>query len=228
MIRLQNLVKFYTIKNEKKFIANRLNLDFEPFKATAILGRNGAGKSTLLRIIAGIEASDSGTVNREGSVSWPVGHSGSFHPDLSGAQNVRFIARIYGKDSDELIDYVRDLSELGIHFYASYRTYSSGMKARLGFSLSMGLDFDFYLIDEVTAVGDAKFREKSSETLRCKLNHSAAIIVSHSLGLVKEMCDAAVVLVEGHARKFDDVDEAIAVHKSAMSGELPRWVLSND
>lgn len=208
-------------------MAKSLNLTFESGKSIGLFGRNGAGKSTLLRMISGVELPTSGEIIHSGSTSWPVGFAGSFHPELSAAQNVRFVARIYGVDTDELIEFVREFAELGPHFHAPFRTYSAGMRARLAFGVSMGIPFDTYLIDEVTAVGDAAFRERSGALLRERIGQSGAIIVSHSMPQMKKMCECGVVLIDGHARMFDDVSEAIAIHEAAMRGELPEWARDN-
>lgn len=208
-------------------MAKSLNLTFESGKSIGLFGRNGAGKSTLLRMISGVELPTSGEIIHSGSTSWPVGFAGSFHPELSAVQNVRFVARIYGVDTDELIEFVREFAELGPHFYAPFRTYSAGMRARLAFGVSMGIPFDTYLIDEVTAVGDAAFRERSGALLRERIGQSGAIIVSHSMPQMKKMCECGVVLIDGHARMFDDVSEAIAIHEAAMRGELPEWARDN-
>ena len=158
----------------------------------------------------------SGRLESTGSISWPVGFAGSFHGDLSGLQNTRFVARIYGVDTDQLVDFVHEVSELGDQFYLPFRTYSQGMKARLGFATSMGIDFDTYLIDEITSVGDESFRAKSEAMLGERLKTRGAIVVSHSAGLLKRMCQAAVVIENGEAQWFDDVDAALARHRANM------------
>ncbi|MEP0091076.1 MAG: ATP-binding cassette domain-containing protein [Paracoccaceae bacterium] len=129
-------------------------------RAVGLLGRNGAGKSSLLQMIAGTMRPSKGSIDIGGTVSWPVGFAGSFHGDLTGLQNTRFVARIYGVETNQLVAFVEDFAELGHHFRLPFRSYSQGMRARLGFAMSMGIGFDFYLIDEVTSVGDAAFREK--------------------------------------------------------------------
>lgn len=225
MISLHNVSKHYQVGNAKKIIANSICLEIEKGKSVGLLGKNGAGKSTLLRMIAGIELPTSGHILHQGTTSWPVGFSGSFHPELSAAQNIRFVARIYGVEPRVLIDFVREFSELGIHFNEPFRTYSAGMKARLAFGLSLGIKFDTYLIDEVTAVGDVAFRERSSALLRDRLSESGAIVVSHSISDLKRMCNSAIVLINGKAKMFDDLDNAIIIHQRAMSGIIPEWAI---
>lgn len=167
-------------------------------------------------MIAGTVDPDLGRIDRLGSVSWPVGFAGSFHPDLTGAQNTRFVARIQGVDSRMLIEFVEDFAELGAHFRMPFRTYSSGMRARLAFGVSMGISFDTYLVDEITAVGDAQFREKSTAVFHARLKSAGAVVVSHSLGLVKEICNSGAVLEDGNLTLFEDVEDAIKQHEANM------------
>lgn len=165
MIRFENLTKSFWVNGRRKIVINNLNLTLPTGRSLALLGRNGAGKSTLLEIIAGIQRPDHGRVVTDGSLSWPVGLGSSFHKDLSGVENVRFIARVYGVDTDDLVAFVQEFAELGPAFYMPMRTYSSGMKSRLTFGASMGIKFDTYLVDEVTAVGDKSFKDKSRAVL---------------------------------------------------------------
>ncbi|SEV88912.1 capsular polysaccharide transport system ATP-binding protein [Aliiroseovarius sediminilitoris] len=219
MIEVRNLWKTYYVKGVGKTVAKDLNLTFPTGKSVGLFGRNGAGKSTLLRMIAGVEDPDSGSIRSDGTISWPVGFAGSFHADLTGAQNTRFVARVYGVDTDELVAYVQDFAKLGVHFHAPFRTYSSGMRSRLAFGVSMGIKFDTYLVDEVTSVGDAAFRKRSTTLLQQRVGESAAIVVSHSMNLMEEICDAGVVLVGGRASWFDDVKDAIEFHESTMNAQ---------
>ena len=198
-------------------MADNISVDFEPGKVIGLLGRNGAGKSSLLRMVAGTMRQDSGTIDVEGTVSWPVGFAGSFHKDLTGAQNTKFLARIYGVDTEELREYVEDFSELGPQFYLPVRTYSSGMRSRLAFGLSMGIKFDVYLVDEVTSVGDAAFRKKSMRVFRDRMESSGALLVTHNLRVISNVCDAACILDEGRLSYFDDVEEAIELHRSMIT-----------
>lgn len=212
MIRIENLVKSFRVRGHEKIVINNLNIELPSGRSLALLGRNGAGKSTLLQIIAGTLRPDSGRIVSDGSISWPVGFAGSFHANLTGVQNIRFIARVYGVDSDELCDFVREFSELGNHFFMPVRSYSSGMRSRLAFGASMGIHFDTYLVDEVTAVGDAVFRSKSRELFKERMKTSSAILVSHDMGQVKNFCDSGVLLSDGQLHYFEDIQEAIDAH----------------
>lgn len=216
MIRFEHLSKNFWIHGHRLAVIDDLTLTLPSGRSLALLGRNGAGKSTLLQMIAGTVRPDSGQIVSDGTISWPVGFGGSFHRDLTGAQNVRFIARIYGVDTDGLVDFVEDFAELGDSFHMPVRSYSSGMRSRLTFGASMGIRFDTYLVDEVTAVGDARFRRKSRAVFIDRMRHSSAIMVSHSMNQLREFCNAGVVLENGHMKYFDDLEEAIEVHERNM------------
>jgi capsular polysaccharide transport system ATP-binding protein len=177
-----------------------------------VLGRNGAGKSTLIRVISGAELPTLGTIEREMSVSWPVGLIGGVGPSMTGNDNIRFIARIYGKPFDEVRAYVDDFAELGKYLSEPVRTYSAGMRARLNFALSFAVDFDCYLIDEVIAVGDSRFQQRSYEELFEKRADRSLILSSHVPGVVRSYCSRALVLHRGRAKMFDDLDLAIAIY----------------
>ncbi len=217
MIEVENISKSFGRGRHRKTVVADVTQRFPKARSVALLGRNGAGKSTLLRMIAGTLDPDAGTIRRHGRVSWPVGFLGSFHGDLTGAQNVRFIARAYGVETDQLVDFVRSFAELGRDFHQPFKSYSSGMRSRFAFGVSMGIAFDTYLIDEVTSVGDAAFKRKSTAFLQDRLQHSGAIVVSHGVGLLRRICDCGAVLEAGSLRFYDDLDEAIAVHEANLS-----------
>ena len=217
MIRFEHLTKSFRLRGERKVVIDDLNLTLPSGKSLALLGRNGAGKSTLLQMIAGTMRPDSGRIVSDGTISWPVGFGGSFHRDLTGAENVRFIARIYGVDTDGLIAFVEDFAELGRFFHMPVRSYSSGMRSRLTFGASMGIHFDTYLVDEVTATGDAAFKSKSRAVFADRMKNASAIMVNHSMGQIRQFCDAGLVLEHGQVQYFDDLEEAIAVHEAIMA-----------
>ncbi|MGV6888727.1 ABC transporter ATP-binding protein [Rhodophyticola sp. SM2404] len=217
MIRLEGVSKAFRLRAEWKVILDDVSLTLPSGRALALLGRNGAGKTTLLQMISGTTQPDRGRVVTMGAVSWPVGFGGSLHGDLTGAQNTRFIARIYGVETAELLEFVEDFAELGGHFHMPIRSYSAGMKSRLGFAMSMGIPFDTYLVDEVTAVGDAAFRRKSKAVFRERIRSASAIMVSHNLAELRDYCDAALLLEAGELRYFPDLNEAIAIHKAMLA-----------
>ena len=212
MIRFENVTKTFG----QKTIVRNVSLTFPDNRAVALLGRNGAGKSTLLQLIAGTLEPSSGVIRRSGLISWPVGFAGSFHKELTGAQNARFIARIYGVDTRELLAFVQDFAELGSYFHQPFGTYSSGMKSRLAFGVSMAIGFDTYLVDETTAVGDASFKAKSAVLFKARMRSAGAVMVSHSMGQIRQLCDAAVVLEDGTLTYYDDVEAAIDHHSRNM------------
>lgn len=217
MIEFRDVSKHYFTPTSRKVVVDHLTLTL-PFGAkVGVLGRNGAGKSTLLGMIAGTVRSASGEIRRHGRISWPLGFGGSFHSELTGAQNVRFVARIYGMDCDALVAYVEDFAELGEFMDMPVRAYSSGMKARLAFGMSMGIAFDWYLVDEITAVGDARFKKKSLAAFKDRLRDAGLMMVSHSTGTIRSYCSSGLVLEGGRVRYFEDVEDAIATHEANMA-----------
>ncbi|MEM1064033.1 MAG: ABC transporter ATP-binding protein [Pseudomonadota bacterium] len=211
-VTLENLWKSFPAPEGPVHVARGISLRLPARRSIALLGRNGAGKSSLLRLIAGTMRPDRGQVLRDGRVSWPVGFAGGFHGDLTGAQNVRFVARIYGADADALCDFVARFTDLGPQFHGPFRRFSSGMRARLAFGVSMGLPFDTYLVDEVTSVGDAAFRARSAAVLAERLQRSGAIIVTHATPQLSRLCQSGVVLDQGAATWHESIDDAIAHH----------------
>jgi capsular polysaccharide transport system ATP-binding protein len=216
MIEFHNVSKFYRTPHGRKTVLDRLDLALPTGAKVGVLGRNGAGKSTLLGMVAGTTRPDSGHIVRPSSISWPLGFGGTSNAELTGAQNVRFVARIYGMDTDALVDYVRDFSEIGDFMDMPVRTYSSGMKARLTFGMSMGIAFDCYLVDELTAVGDSRFRRKSLTVFRTRLKDAGLLMVSHSINTIRTYCTSGLVLEGGHATYYEDIAEAVAVHEANM------------
>lgn len=217
MIELANVTKAYSTSAGPTPILTGVDMHLERGDSIGILGRNGAGKSTLLRIIGGAELPDAGTVERTMSVSWPLAFAGGFQSSLTGADNVRFICRVYGVDPEACMAYVEDFTELGIYLHEPVRTYSSGMRARLAFASSMVVEFDCYLIDEIVAVGDSRFQAKCREELFVKRADRARIIVSHDAGYIRDHCNRAAVLLNGKLVHFDSVDDAFDAYAAAMA-----------
>ncbi len=224
MITLDRLSKSFRGHGQETVVAQALSFAFPTGRATAVIGRNGAGKSSLLRLIAGILPPDDGRVLRQGSVSWPVGFQGSFHPDLTGAENARFVARIHDLPPAAMVRFVEDFTELGQHLHRPLRHYSSGMRARLAFALSMAVPFDSYLIDEVTAVGDGAFNRKSQSYLADRLRGASAIVVSHSMDYLRATCQSGAVLEKGRLFYYERVERAIEHHQHLLCGRLPPWL----
>lgn len=216
MIEFRNVTKYYPTPHGRKIVVDNLSLTLPSGAKLGVLGRNGAGKSTLLSMIGGTTRPNRGEIRRHAPISWPLGFRGTFHPDLTGAQNVRFVARIYGVDTDALIAYVQDFAELGDFMDMPMRTYSSGMGARLAFGMSMGIAFDWYLVDEITSVGDSRFRRKSLAVFKSKLKDAGLLMVSHNPGTIRSYCTCGLVLENGRAEFFEDVGAAIARHEANM------------
>ena len=222
MIRLQHVSKSYRRGKRTVIVARDISIVFPKGARVGLLGHNGAGKLTLLKMIAGGLRPDSGVIRRRGTVSWPVGFSGGLHGDMSGAQNARFVARIYGRNPEATVAYCQAISGLGPDIFHPVRSYSAGMRARLAFALSMAIPFDYYLFDEITAVGDAAFRQQCLDTLSARLGCSGAIIASHAMDQIRALCTSAVVLENGRLKQFDDVEQAIRYYrKSPRSAAVP-------
>lgn len=216
MIRIENLSKSYPTPQGRHYVFKDLNIELPSGKSVAIIGRNGAGKSTLLRMIGGIDRPDSGRIITDSTISWPVGLAGGFQGSLTGRENVKFVARLYATRDElkEKVAFVEEFAELGKYFDMPIKTYSSGMKSRLGFGLSMAFKFDYYLVDEVTAVGDARFKQKCAELFKARHKEASFLMVSHSLNSLKEFCDIA--LFAGRNNKivyYQSIDDAIAAYK---------------
>ena len=212
MIRCENLYKSYPMGHGRKRVLEGLNFEINPGEHVGLLGRNGAGKSTLLKLIGEVELPTSGRIVRQMGVSWPLGFSGAFQGSLTGYDNARFIARIYDHDYSEVSAFVEDFSELGRQLKMPVKTYSSGMRARLAFALSLAIEFDCYLIDEVILVGDQNFHRKCHYELFEKRHDRTLVIASHNTDLIRTACDRAVVLSGGKGMVYDDVNEGLAVY----------------
>jgi capsular polysaccharide transport system ATP-binding protein len=219
MITLRDVHKRYRTARGPRWVLKGLTFTFPPDKNVAVIGVNGAGKSTLIRLIGGIDTPTRGEIKRHSRVSWPLGLTGGLMPRLTGRQNARFICRIHGFERNlaDRIEYVRDFSELGSAFDEPIWTYSSGMRARLSFSLSFAFEFEMYLVDEVIAVGDAAFRVKSRKAFDELATRAGLVLASHDESIIKSFCHAAVWLHKGQAHYFDSVTEALVLYNKSLA-----------
>jgi capsular polysaccharide transport system ATP-binding protein len=217
MIELRHITKAYRTNHGHHLVLDDVNLVIPPKQSLGIVGRNGAGKSTLMRIIGGAEMPTAGEVIRRGRISWPIGFAGGFSGSLSGEENCRFVARIYGQDVDTVVESTRAFAEIGEYFYMPVRTYSSGMRARLAFGLSMAIDFDLYLVDEVTAVGDRPFRFKCRNAFAARRERAGLIMVSHDAATLSEYVQKCAVLDRGKLTVYDSVAEATEAYEEKLS-----------
>lgn len=213
MIRFQDVFKFYRTQKTLKIVLDHISFRLDKGVSYGIMGINGAGKSTLMRLIAGTEMPNSGRILREARVSWPLGFAGGLHPSLTGRENIQFVARVYRQDIRKAVRFVEDFSELGPFIDAPFGTYSSGMQQRLAFGLSMAIDFDCYLIDEVMAVGDSRFQQRCRDEFNKRKQYSDMIMISHSIELVQMYCDRGIVLADGKMYFFDSVSDAVEMYK---------------
>lgn len=202
------------MKSGKRKVLDNINLTISPGEKIGILGKNGAGKSTLIRILSGAEEPSSGGIVRDMNISWPLAFSGTFQGSLTGADNVRFVCRVYNTDYKRAMEMVDSFAELGKYLYEPVKVYSSGMRARLAFAISLAVDFDCYLIDEVISVGDASFHHKCQIELFEKRAHKAMVIVSHELHNIREHCDRVAILNNGILNMFEDIEAAIALYNT--------------
>lgn len=217
MIELVNVSKHYPTKKGVKHILRDVSLTIPSATNLAVLGPNGAGKSTLLRLIGGAEAPNKGIIRSDCKISWPLGIGSGFQASLTGLQNVLFVCRINGlspKQTQQVIEEVGEFSELDDYFDQPVKTYSSGMRARLSFGLSMAFFFDVYLVDELTSVGDAIFREKAKRAFANMRDRSSIIFVSHNLTTLRESCDSALFLHNGTAEFFPNIEDGIGAYEA--------------
>ncbi|WP_096015276.1 ABC transporter ATP-binding protein [Campylobacter lanienae] len=221
MIKLDNLTKFYPLSNgDKHFVFREFTFTFPDDCSIGLIGRNGAGKSTLMRLLSGADIPNAGKVITDKKISWPVGLAGGFQSSLSARDNVKFVARVYGyrgEALEEKVRYIEEFAEIGKYFDEPMNTYSSGMRSRIGFGLSMAFDFDYYLIDEAGAVGDAKFKQKSDAIYKEKLSNSKVIMVSHNMSEIEQWCDKVILVNCGMTTVYDDVKEGIEMYKRICS-----------
>lgn len=222
MIEIRNLYKRYHNHHGSDWVLKDINLVIPTGVSVGLIGANGAGKSTLLRLISGMDNPDKGEVIRHCQVSWPIGLAGGFQGNMTGRQNVKFVARALGgkeQEMQKIIQFVEDFAEIGNAFNKPVRTYSSGMRSRLSFGLSLAFEFDVYISDEATSVGDLRFRKKATAAFKEKIGKASIIIVSHSEGILRELCDAGIWVDNGTALWFDNIDDAIKSYHDSMDGE---------
>jgi ABC-type polysaccharide/polyol phosphate transport system ATPase subunit len=217
MISVRELTKSYPTRSGPRRILDGIDFDLRRGQKLGVLGRNGSGKSTLIRLLSGAERPTSGTVTRTMSVSWPLAFSGAFQGSLTGLDNYKFICRIYGVDYRERLDYIDDFAELGRYMREPVKNYSAGMRARLAFAISMAVEFDCFLIDEVISVGDARFHAKCEIELFEKRADRSFIMVSHEAHNIEKHCDCAAVLNEGRLTTFTDLGAAYSYYQSVLA-----------
>ena len=220
MIRLEHLSKHFRRNGRVNRILSDVNFTFPQVPGIAILGRNGAGKSTLLRLISGTMQPDAGRVLSDETISWPMGFGGGFHPALTGIQNTRFVARIHGRCPEALAEFVNGYAALGPAYHQAVETYSTGMRARLAFATSIGIDFDTYLVDEIIGVGDAAFRQKCQRSFREKLRSAKVLMVSHNADTLRSFCQSALLIEAGHVAWYTDIEEGLAAYERGL-GMVP-------
>jgi capsular polysaccharide transport system ATP-binding protein len=215
MIELQHVTKAYPTRSGVNVVLDNVSFTFPAKTNVGVLGKNGAGKSTLLRLLSHAEYPDAGHVIHHAQVSWPIGFGGGFNGSLTGEENARLVARLYGLDVDDVVGFTMDFAELGEYFEMPVKTYSSGMRARLAFGLSMAVQFDVYLVDEVTAVGDRRFQKKCRAAFEARRDRSSVIIVSHSLKTIRDYCEHCAVLKNGKLYYFDSIRAAQRLYEAA-------------
>jgi capsular polysaccharide transport system ATP-binding protein len=217
VFELRNITKSYLTPKGRRHIFRDLSLKIPAGKNIGLIGRNGAGKSTLVRLLGGADVPDSGTVATDKSISWPVGLSGGFQGSMTGRENIKFVSRVYGAVGEAMrqkVAYVEDFAEIGSWIDEPVKTYSSGMRSRLAFGLSMAFDFDYYLIDEVMSVGDVHFKRKCAEVFEERLQKSKVVLVSHNMNEIQKLCDVVLLVRDGGVQIYDDVAEGIKAYNT--------------
>jgi capsular polysaccharide transport system ATP-binding protein len=217
VFELRNITKSYLTPKGRRHVFRDLSLKIPADKNIGLIGRNGAGKSTLVRLLGGADVPDSGTIATNKSISWPVGLSGGFQGSMTGRENVKFVSRVYGAVGDAMrakVAYVEDFAEIGSWIDEPVKTYSSGMRSRLAFGLSMAFDFDYYLIDEVMSVGDAHFKRKCADVFEERLQNAKVVLVSHNMSEIQKLCDVVLLVRDGGVQIYDDVAEGIKAYNT--------------
>lgn len=224
MIVFDRVTKFFPTRNGRKYILRDVSLTLPTGTNVGVIGPNGAGKTTLIRLICGVDLPNAGRIETSYFLSWPMGIAGGLQPTMSGRENARFVCRILGVPEDEIggkLAFVRQFAEIGDDFELPVRTYSSGMRSRLNFAVSMAFDFDCYIVDELTAVGDQRFRQKSREVFAEKRGKACFVKVSHNMKEIREECDSVIFLNGGNLYFFPDASEGIAQYQAVVKGEEP-------
>ena len=216
-LEFENVRKTFRADGSRRVVLDQASFVIPGGTRVGVLGLNGAGKSTLLKLIAGSELPDHGQIWRSGRFSFPIGFTGTFHPDLTARANVRFLGEVYGMDVEETLGWVEDFAELGRYFDMPLSSYSSGMYARLAFGTSFALDFDYYLVDEGMETGDMRFRRKCAMAFEERLDTASLIMVSHNASTIREYCTSGAVLHAGHIRFFDGLDDAMELYQSIFA-----------
>ncbi len=221
MIRIEHLYKRYRNHRANDWVLRDVDITIPTGVSVGVMGRNGAGKSTLLNLIGGMDSPEHGRIRCDGRVSWPIGLAGGFQGSMTGRQNTKFVARLHGTHADNVqgvIEFVRDFAEIGEAFDRPVSTYSSGMRARLAFGLSLAFDFDVYISDEATSVGDRLFKQKATQAFKARVGRSSLIMAAHQEAILKELCQAGIHLEGGRAHWYDDIRDAIAAYHDATGG----------
>lgn len=219
MIIVEDVHKRYqTDHGPSKWVLQGVTFTIPRKLSVGLVGANGAGKSTLLRIIGGVDQPSKGRVDRQCRVSWPMGFGGGLQGSLTGRQNAKFVCRIHGHEQDisERVEFIQDFAEIGEAFDEPVKTYSSGMKSRLQFGLSLAFDFDVYISDEVTSTGDAAFKNKAAAAFKKLADHASLIMVSHGESTLRQFCSAGIWIHDGKAHWFDQIDDALKAYKNTL------------
>lgn len=225
MLELRNLTKWYSTPRGRRYVFRDLNFVFPADASIGLIGRNGAGKSTLLRLLGGIDMPNAGAVITDARISWPVGLSGGFQTSLTARENIQFVCRVHGATGSKMrriVEFIADFAEIGEYFDMPMNSYSSGMRSRVAFGMSMAFDFDYYLIDEVTAVGDPQFKSKSQAVLNERLERSKVIMVSHAMAEIVKYCDVVVLVDKGNTVLYEDVKKGIAAYQQQATPQDSR------